>query len=58
MVSLVVVERDGRRRPVCCLCRRAKDEPEPEAGYGFMCRVCLKAVRERQKEQRKREAAI
>ena len=47
MVSLVVIERDGRRRPVCCLCRRAKDGEEPKAGYVFMCDTCQGEVRER-----------
>lgn len=55
---MVLIEKDGTRKPVCAMCRKAKEEPEPEPGCGFMCRVCLKAVRERLKEQRKREAAI
>lgn len=56
--SMVLIERDGRRKPVCAVCRKAKEEPEPKSGWGFMCRACLKAVRERQKEVRIREAAI
>lgn len=57
--NMVLIERDGRRKPICAMCRKAKEEPEPAPGYGFMCKVCLKAVRERMKEQRKqREAAI
>ncbi len=55
---MVLIERDGRRKPVCAVCRKAKEEPEPKSGWGFMCRACLKAVRERQKEVRIREAAI
>lgn len=56
--GMVLIEKDGTRKPICAMCRKAKEEPEPEPGYGFMCRACLKAVRERLKEQRKREAAI
>lgn len=51
MVSLVLIERDGRRRPVCCLCRRAKDGEEPKkAGEVFICGGCMERVREESKE--------
>ena len=48
---MVLIERDGTRKPVCRVCRKAKEGREPVGQYSvFICGTCMEKIREESKE--------
>lgn len=49
---MVLIERDGTRKPVCGVCRKARVEREPQAGRVFICEACLENIHAQFKDSR------
>lgn len=48
---MVLIERDGTRKPICRVCRKAKEGVEPTDQYSvFICGGCMERIREEAKE--------